>query len=133
MMEELRRFGEALLRHWVPLLTGGVVMAGFGALEHWVGASVPWPYYAVVAVIFFLYSSFAAWRDEFQRERERLEESARPKLSLGYARSGQRPEVRTSDPCLRDLAISSTPVSSAYQLRIRALSQLPAPRWCWRT
>jgi len=84
MMVELRRFGEVLCRHWVPLLTGGVVMASFGALEHWVGASVPWPYYAAVAVIFFLYSSFAAWRDEF-RVRRRLEELARPKLSLNYS------------------------------------------------
>ena len=93
MAQELLRFFRALFHHWIPMLTGGVIMAGVGGIEHLIQRCVPWSYYAAVILVFIFYSCFAAWRDEF-RARSDLEERARPKLSIHFSGKDQRPEVQ---------------------------------------
>lgn len=74
-------------------MTGGFVMAALGTFEHKSGSSVPWSWYAAILLLFFLFSCFSAWRDEHQA-RIRLEEQARPKLSIRFSHSSERPEVQ---------------------------------------
>jgi hypothetical protein len=96
-MHDIWRFARGLVRHWIPLVTGGAIMAGLGVLEHKTGSTLPWPYYGTVFFLFFLYSCFAAWRDEYQRGTE-LEERAKPKLSIQFRGTHQRPEMQDLGP-----------------------------------
>jgi hypothetical protein len=79
--------------HWIPLITGGFIMALLGTYEHWSGSSVPWLWYAGILLSFFLFSCFSAWRDEYQK-RINLEEQAKPKLLIQFNNSSQRPEMQ---------------------------------------
>ncbi len=80
-------------RHWIPLISGGVITAALIVLERSLETSLPWPYYYPIFLFFLLYSCFAAWRDE-NRVRAELAARAEPKLSIHFTGSGQRPECQ---------------------------------------
>jgi len=62
-MRMLLLFGKAVGRHWLALLTGSLLIAFVGGLEHWRQESLtPWVYTGLV-VLFLLVACFLAWRD----------------------------------------------------------------------
>jgi len=90
-MKNIKQFFIGIFHHWIPLITGGFILAVLGTYEHWTGRSVLWSWYAAILLSFFLFSCFSAWRDEYQ-ERIKLEEQAKPKLMIQFDGSSQRPE-----------------------------------------
>ena len=72
MPEDLVSFIKAVGKHWLVLLTGGVIAAIEGALEHSTGTTLPgWAYWTVALFALFA-ACFLAWRDE-HRGRGRAE------------------------------------------------------------
>jgi hypothetical protein len=92
-VKDIWQFFIGIIRHWIPLITGGSITAALGVLEHKTGSSVPWSWYAAILLLFFFFSCFSAWRDEY-RKRITLEEQAKPKLSIQFRDSSQRPEMQ---------------------------------------
>ena len=115
VLSDLKCFIFAVCRHWIPLISGGVITAALIVLEHRLETSLPWPYYYPIFLFFLLYSCFAAWRDE-NRVRAELAARAEPKLSIHFTGSGQRPECQVLGPwvdkgmleqCLFRVAVSN--------------------------
>ncbi len=97
-MKDIWQFFIGIFYHWIPLVTGGLIMAALGVFEHRTGRSVPWSWYASILILFFLYSCFVTWRDEY-RVRIKLVEQAKPKLSIQFKGSSQRPEMQDLGFC----------------------------------
>jgi hypothetical protein len=57
-------FIAALFNHWGALMTGGIIIAGIGLVEHWRGSPLPWVLSKWLAIIFVLIAAFLAWNDE---------------------------------------------------------------------
>jgi putative effector of murein hydrolase LrgA (UPF0299 family) len=81
MWDDIRQFILSLMRHWIPLLTGGVGMAIVGLYEHRTIAAVSWSIYVSIAFATFIVSCYFAWRVEY-RSRIQHEERTRPKLTI---------------------------------------------------
>jgi hypothetical protein len=81
------------MRHWIPLLTGGVGMAIVGLYEHRTSDTVSWSIYVLIAFATFIVSCYFAWRVEY-RSRIKHEERTRPKLTILFKNSGNRPETQ---------------------------------------
>lgn len=93
MAHDLWYYLLAVVRHWVTIVTGGIIVAVLGIWEHLSGRGVSNEYYACVVLIFIFYSCFSAWRDEFRAHKD-LANKAKAKLSLQFHWSGHRPECQ---------------------------------------
>lgn len=60
-----RFFCSSVLSRWVGLSTGGLVIAGLGAFEHFTGVSIPWSAYALLVTVFFAWACFLAFQDQY--------------------------------------------------------------------
>jgi hypothetical protein len=151
-MRDIWQFILSLMRHWIPLLTGGIGMSVLGFIEHRTRDAVSWPSYISIALAFFIFSCYLAWRVEYLA-RIQLEERARPKLAIRFQNSGDRPETQDWDnkPNVIDARLfrvavsneSTVPITGAqlilesvrsdpenfflgHELRVMGQSELPA-------
>jgi hypothetical protein len=92
-VKDFKLFVQCVVGKWIPLLTGGIAIAIVGGCEHWSGKSIPWWCYGSIMLFSLLWSCFLTWRDELKGKRI-LEEAAKPKLSIEYHGTHQRPEMQ---------------------------------------
>jgi hypothetical protein len=73
-MEHFSPWGQAVLRHWGLLMTGGLPMAGLALWEHRTGQPISWGLFAIWALAVVLWASYQAWRDERGANRAKAED-----------------------------------------------------------
>jgi hypothetical protein len=114
MMPPLLRFVGALFRHWVSLMTGGIIALALVLYERITGKEVPLSAYWAVATFTVVAASFLAWREEYlghEQVKKQLDDremrrtirielgnlmSEGQELVQGYDR-GQRPTAEQAD------------------------------------
>lgn len=110
-MNEPVAFLKAVVRHWVSLVTGGIVIAllwlwqGFGHI-------IPRLVYGVVAVGAVLVASYRAWRDQYRAPKEKASADKHLPIEPPHA-DLQRPPQPTPNP--RPLGIRGTSVDTSFQ------------------
>lgn len=67
-MDDLLKFLRSVLRHWVSLVTGSVLVAGLGVWEHVGQKALSAKYYVSVCVIAVVAACYQAWLDEYRRD-----------------------------------------------------------------
>jgi DNA-binding MarR family transcriptional regulator len=61
-LANLYQFWSELLEHWIPLVTGGLCIAGVAIWEHFTQRSISWGLFALVVLVSFGRANYQVWR-----------------------------------------------------------------------
>lgn len=91
-MRSLLSFVKAVVRHWITLMSGGVVTVGLGIWERETGHPVRGFVYIIVLCSFVIWACFLAWREknaELTLVRSELEKARKRRFNEVQFRSEQ--------------------------------------------
>ena len=66
VLNEITRFGLAVVTHWQAYMTGGIVVAILSAYERLTRKTISRRIVVIAIIAFFVVASFMAWRDQYR-------------------------------------------------------------------